>query len=191
MRLISADNRFLQEELEKRDRMLGKLTEGLREVEVVQINYQQENIRLKESLEKAKSDLDMFLQENQDIAELRLDLEVALQENRRLATENGRLSKYVRELDKVLTYVGGVGSSSMSTGSHENIAKREPPARPLTPQRAPLVPVNSGQHQLPSTESIDDDDMITFSPSGLRHRPSASMGGSGVSRESTQGGAVL
>jgi hypothetical protein len=32
MKLITADNRFLQEELEKKDNMLALLTEGLREV---------------------------------------------------------------------------------------------------------------------------------------------------------------
>jgi hypothetical protein len=35
-----------------------------------------------------------------------LDLEVALQESRRLAVENARLSKYVKDLDTVLTSVG-------------------------------------------------------------------------------------
>jgi hypothetical protein len=32
LRLVIADNRFLQEELEKKDNMLAMLTEGLREV---------------------------------------------------------------------------------------------------------------------------------------------------------------
>ena len=35
-----------------------------------------------------------------------MDLEVALQESRRLAVENARLSKYVKDLDTVLTSVG-------------------------------------------------------------------------------------
>ena len=65
MRLIGADNRFLQGELEKRDRMLSTLTEGLKEVEVVQINYHQENIRLKDELAKAKSDIESFMKENE------------------------------------------------------------------------------------------------------------------------------
>jgi hypothetical protein len=65
MRLIGADNRFLQGELEKRDRMLSTLTEGLKEVEVVQINYHQENIRLEEELAKAKSDIETFMKENE------------------------------------------------------------------------------------------------------------------------------
>ena len=41
-----------------------------------------------------------------DLSALRLDLEVALQESRRLAVENARLSKYVKDLDTVLTSVG-------------------------------------------------------------------------------------
>jgi hypothetical protein len=65
MRLMGADNRFLQEELEKRDRMLSRLTEGLREVEVVQTDYQLENIRLREALDKTKAEMDSFAQDNQ------------------------------------------------------------------------------------------------------------------------------
>jgi hypothetical protein len=45
--------------------MLSTLTEGLKEVEVVQINYHQENIRLEEELAKAKSDIETFMKENE------------------------------------------------------------------------------------------------------------------------------
>ena len=38
-----------------------------------------------------------------------MDREIALQENRRLLAENGRLTKYVRDLDRMLTSVGMPG----------------------------------------------------------------------------------
>ena len=77
------------------------LWNGITYLQVVQINYQQETIRLKEELDKSKSELEYFIQGNGDVGELRMDLDVVLQENRRLTLENSRLSKYVRELDKV------------------------------------------------------------------------------------------
>merc|ERR1711871_1372469 len=128
MRLIGADNRFLQEELEKRDKMLSKLTEGLREVEVVQINYQQENIKLKEELEETKREFNLFLQENSDISEMRLDLDVVLQENRRLAIENSRLAKYVRELDKILLSARQQTISDESSSTIMNDLKNRRPS---------------------------------------------------------------
>lgn len=67
MRLMGADNRFLQDELEKRDRMLSRLTEGLREVEVVQTDYQLENIRLRDALEKLQAEMEAFNLDNQSI----------------------------------------------------------------------------------------------------------------------------
>lgn len=127
MRLIGADNRFLQEELEKRDKMLSKLTEGLREVEVVQINYQQENIKLKEELEQTKREFNLFLEENSDIGEMRLDLDVVLQENRRLAIENSRLAKYVRELDKILLSARQQTNSDESSSTIMNDLKNRRP----------------------------------------------------------------
>ena len=127
MRLIGADNRFLQEELEKRDKMLSKLTEGLREVEVVQINYQQENIKLKEELEQTKREFNLFLEENSDISEMRLDLDVVSQENRRLAIENSRLAKYVRELDKILLSARQQTNSDESSSTIMNDLKNRRP----------------------------------------------------------------
>lgn len=44
-----------------------------------------------------------------------MDREIALQENRRLLAENGRLTKYVRDLDRMLTSVGIPGDDYMSS----------------------------------------------------------------------------
>ena len=46
-----------------------------------------------------------------------MDREIALQENRRLLAENGRLTKYVRDLDRMLTSVGMSGDDFMSSKS--------------------------------------------------------------------------
>ena len=51
LKLKEADSRFLQEELEKKDRMLAMLTEGLKEVEISQHQWLEENDNLTKQLE--------------------------------------------------------------------------------------------------------------------------------------------
>jgi hypothetical protein len=53
LQLKEADNRFLQVELEKKDAMLDMLTEGLKEVEVSQLQWLSANQELSQELERA------------------------------------------------------------------------------------------------------------------------------------------
>eukprot|EP00595_Chromulina_sp_UTEXLB2642_P003564 CAMPEP_0196764274 /NCGR_PEP_ID=MMETSP1095-20130614/5787_1 /TAXON_ID=96789 ORGANISM="Chromulina nebulosa, Strain UTEXLB2642" /NCGR_SAMPLE_ID=MMETSP1095 /ASSEMBLY_ACC=CAM_ASM_000446 /LENGTH=744 /DNA_ID=CAMNT_0042119433 /DNA_START=117 /DNA_END=2351 /DNA_ORIENTATION=+ len=63
LRLKEADNRFLQEELEKKDKMLAMLTEGLREVESSQQEWLVANEELSRDLETALNDNDWLVRE--------------------------------------------------------------------------------------------------------------------------------
>eukprot|EP01035_Chromulina_nebulosa_P018856 gene18856-24641_t len=63
LRLKEADNRFLQEELEKKDKMLAMLTEGLREVESSQQEWLVANEDLSRDLETALNDNDWLVRE--------------------------------------------------------------------------------------------------------------------------------